>query len=316
MLKNLESAEPEALSLGKRTLPVDSASGRISEGGALRDEWDLVIRPKDRWLDLHLDDLWRYRDLLWMFVRRDFVAVYKQTILGPIWFFVQPLLTTLVFTIVFAGMAQLPTSGLPPMLFYLAGTTAWNYFAACLTKTSSTFTANAGIFGKVYFPRLITPLSIVVSNLIQFGIQFLLFLGFFAYHGFTGAPVHPNWVLIAVLTPLLLLLMGLLGLGSGIIISSLTTKYRDMQFLVTFGVQLLMYGTPVIYGLGNIPSKYRPWIESNPMTPVIECFRGIYLGAGEWSAGSLAYAGAFTLVTLLGGLLLFHRIEKTFMDTV
>jgi len=278
--------------------------------------WDLVIRPKDSWLDLQLEDLWRYRDLLWMFVRRDFVAVYKQTILGPLWFFIQPLLTTLVFTVVFSGMAQIPTAGLPPMLFYLAGTTAWNYFAACLTKTSTTFTANAGLFGKVYFPRLITPLSIVVSNLIQFGIQFTLFFAFFGYYLGMGAGIQPDWPAIILLTPLLLLIMGLLGLGCGIIISSLTTKYRDMQFLVGFGVQLLMYGTPVIYGLSSIPEKYRPWIQANPMTPIIECFRSVYLGSGTWSAGSLAYSAGFTLVTLFLGLLIFHRVEKTFMDTV
>jgi lipopolysaccharide transport system permease protein len=280
------------------------------------DSWDLIIRPKDRWLDLHLDELWRYRDLLWMFVRRDFVSVYKQTILGPLWFFIQPLFTTLVFTIVFSGMAQISTEGLPPMLFYLAGTTAWNYFAACLTKTSTTFTANAGIFGKVYFPRLITPLSIVVSNLVQFGIQFVLFLGFFCYYLLSGAAIHPDWTGICVLTPLLLLIMGLLGLGCGIIVSSLTTKYRDMQFLVGFGIQLLMYGTPVIYGIASIPAKYRPWIGANPMTPVIECFRSIYLGTGSWSIGSLFYAAGFTVVTLFLGLLIFHRVEKTFMDTV
>lgn len=280
------------------------------------DDWDLIIRPKDNWLDLHLDDLWRYRDLLWMFVRRDFVSVYKQTILGPLWFFIQPLFTTLVFTIVFSGMAQLPTGGLPPMLFYLAGTTAWNYFAACLTKTSTTFTANAGIFGKVYFPRLITPLSVVVSNLIQFVIQFALFIGFFAWYFLTGPAIHPNWWGILLLTPVLLTLMGLLGLGCGIIVSALTTKYRDMQFLVGFGIQLLMYGTPVIYGIASIPAQYRPWVEANPMTPIIECFRDIYLGSGTWSTGTLAYSAAFTLITLLLGLLIFHRVEKTFMDTV
>jgi lipopolysaccharide transport system permease protein len=224
----------------------------------------LVIRPKDKWLDLHLDDLWRYRDLLWMFVRRDFVSVYKQTILGPIWFFIQPLFTTLVFTIVFSGMAQISTGGQPPMLFYLAGTTAWNYFSACLTKTSTTFTANAGIFGKVYFPRLITPLSIVVSNLIQFVIQFALFVAFFVYYLVSGSTIHPDWPSILLLTPLLLLIMGLLGLGCGIIVSSLTTKYRDMQFLVGFGIQLLMYGTPVIYGLASIPAKYRPGSKPIP----------------------------------------------------
>jgi len=280
------------------------------------DEWDLIIRPKDSWLDLHLDDLWRYRDLLWMFVRRDFVAVYKQTILGPLWFFIQPLFTTLVFTIVFSGMAQIPTDGLPPMLFYLAGTTAWNYFSACLTKTSTTFTANAGIFRKVYFPRLITPLSVVVSNLVQFGIQFLLFLGFFVYYLVTGSSIQPDWLGILWLTPVLLVIMGLLGLGCGIIISSLTTKYRDLQFLVSFGVQLLMYGTPVIYGLASIPERYRPWVQANPMTPIVECFRSVYLGSGTWSAATLLYAIAFTVVTLFLGLLIFHRVEKTFMDTV
>jgi lipopolysaccharide transport system permease protein len=294
-----------------------SSMPQVSNPPPSADEhWDLIIKPKDKWLDLHLDDLWRYRDLLWMFVRRDFVSVYKQTILGPIWFFIQPLFTTLVFTLVFSGMAQIPTGGQPPMLFYLAGTTAWNYFAACLTKTSTTFTANAGIFGKVYFPRLITPLSVVVSNLIQFVIQFALFLGFFAYYLLSGSTIQPDWPSILVLTPLLLLIMGLLGLGCGIIVSSLTTKYRDMQFLVGFGIQLLMYGTPVIYGLASIPTKYRPWVEANPMTPVIECFRGIYLGAGDWSAMTLLYAGAFTLITLFLGLLIFHRVEKTFMDTV
>jgi lipopolysaccharide transport system permease protein len=202
------------------------------------------------------------------------------------------------------------------MLFYLAGTTAWNYFAACLTKTSTTFTANAGLFGKVYFPRLITPLSIVVSNLIQFAIQFALFLTFFGYYLATTDTLHPDWAGICLYTPVLLMIMGLLGLGSGIIISSLTTKYRDMQFLVGFGIQLLMYGTPVIYGLGAIPEKYRPWVEVNPMTPIIECFRSIYLGSGTWSGASLLYAGVVTLVTLFLGLLIFHRVEKTFMDTV
>lgn len=278
--------------------------------------WDMIIRPKDGWLDLRLAEMWHYRDLLWMFVRRDFVSVYKQTVLGPIWFFVQPLLTTLVFMVVFNGIAQIPTGGLPPMLFYLAGTTAWNYFAACLTKTSTTFTANAGIFGKVYFPRLIVPLSVVSSNVIQFVIQFALFLCFLVYYGVKGSAVHPQWGLILLLTPVLLLMMGLLGLGLGIIVSSLTTKYRDMQFLVVFGVQLLMYGTPVIYGLGSIPERYRLLVSANPMTPIIECFRGIYLGAGDWSASSLGYAAVFTLVTMFAGMLLFHRVEKTFMDTV
>jgi lipopolysaccharide transport system permease protein len=303
----------------QKMVPPDSSTAELPMTGApakADEHWDLVIRPKDGWLDLHLDDLWRYRDLLWMFVRRDFVTVYKQTILGPLWFFIQPLFTTLVFTIVFSGMAQLSTGGQPPMLFYLAGTTAWNYFAACFTKTSTTFTANAGIFGKVYFPRLITPLSIVMSNLIQFVIQFALFFGFFAYYWLTGSTIRPDWLGILLLTPVLLLIMGLLGLGCGIIVSSLTTKYRDMQFLVGFGIQLLMYGTPVIYGVASIPAQYRPWIEANPMTPVIECFRGIYLGSGAWSCYTLLYAAGFTVVTLFLGLSIFHRVERNFMDTV
>ena len=242
------------------------------------EDWSLVIRPQGRWWELQLADVWHYRDLLWMFIRRDFVSVYKQTVLGPVWFFVQPLLTTIMFTVIFSGVAQIPTDGLPPMLFYLAGTTPWNYFAICLTKTSGTFINNANLFGKVYFPRLVTPISIVASNLIQFSIQFLLFFGFLAYYLLRGYPLHPNWLMIVLLTPVLLLLMALLGLGTGILVSSLTTKYRDLTFLLTFGVQLAMYATPVIYPMSNIPAKYRVYIELNPMSAIIETFRSIYLG--------------------------------------
>ena len=240
--------------------------------------WTLIIRPHGRWWDLQLAEVWHYRDLLWMFIRRDFVSVYKQTILGPLWFFVQPLLTTLMFTVIFTGVAKISTDGLPPMLFYLAGTTPWNYFSTCLTKTAGTFLNNAGLFGKVYFPRLVTPISVVASNLIQFGIQFLLFFGFLAYYLLKGYPLHPNWLMIVVLTPVLLLLMALLGLGTGIIASSLTTKYRDLTFLLAFGVQLAMYATPVIYPMSAIPAKYRLVIELNPMSAIIETFRAIYLG--------------------------------------
>jgi lipopolysaccharide transport system permease protein len=279
------------------------------------ESWSLIIRPSGRWWELQLADVWHYRDLLWMFIRRDFVAVYKQTILGPIWFFLQPLLTTLMFTVIFSGVAKIPTGGLPPMLFYLAGTTPWNYFSTSLTKTSTTFITNAGLFGKVYFPRLVTPISIVASNLIQFGIQFLLFFGFLAYYLAKGANVHPNWLMIVALTPVLLLLMALLGLGTGILISSLTTKYRDLNFLVTFGVQLAMYATPVIYPLSNIPAKYRLWIELNPMSAVVESFRAIYLG-GEVPWNLLGISAAVTLLILLAGTVIFNRVEKTFMDTV
>ena len=279
------------------------------------DEWSLVIRSKTGWLDLHMADLWHYRDLLWMFVRRDFVSVYKQTILGPIWFFIQPLLTTIMFTVIFSGVAKISTAGLPPMLFYLAGTTPWNYFATCLTKTSGTFITNANLFGKVYFPRLVTPISIVVSNLIQFSIQFLLFFGFFAYYLAKGAALQPDWPMIVILTPVLLGLMALLGLGTGILVSSLTTKYRDLTFLITFGVQLAMYGTPVIYPMSEIPGKYRLLIEANPMSAIIETFRSIYLGGAiPWL--QLGLSATVTTVLLLLGIAIFNKVEKTFMDTV
>ena len=279
------------------------------------DSWDLVIKPQTGWFDLHLDDLWRYRDLLWLFVRRDFVSVYKQTILGPLWFFVQPVLTTLMFTVIFSGIAKISTSGFPPVLFYLAGMTPWNYFAASLTKTSNTFITNAGIFRKVYFPRLISPLSVVISTLIQFAIQFTLFLGFMGWYALQGADINPNFPLILTLTPVLLVLMALLGLGTGIVISSLTTKYRDFTFLVSFGVQLAMYATPVIYPMSEVPDKYRWLIHANPMSAIIESFRAIYLGGPvPWSA--LWVASAVILAVLFLGTILFNKVEKTFMDTV
>ena len=279
------------------------------------EHWSLIIKPHTRWWDLHLDDVWRYRDLLWLFVRRDFVSGYKQTILGPLWFFIQPLLTTIMFTIIFTGVAKISTDGLPPMLFYLAGTTPWNYFAACLGSTSNTFVSNAGLFGKVYFPRLVVPLSIVISNLIQFLVQFLLFLAFFGWYSIRGTDLQPNILLILMLTPVLLALMGLLGLGVGITISSMTTKYRDLARLVTFGVQLMMYATPVIYPMSAIPDKYRWMIQCNPMSAIIESFRAIYLGGTvPWSA--LGISTLITLVILALGVVLFNKVEKTFMDTV
>jgi lipopolysaccharide transport system permease protein len=252
---------------------------------------------------------------MWMFVHRDFVSVYKQTVLGPIWFFIQPLLTTSMFTLIFSNVAKLPTDGLPPMLFYLAGITPWNYFSTCLSKTSSTFVSNAHIFGKVYFPRLVTPLSIVISNLIQFAIQFALFFAFFLYYLAKGSAMNPNWFGIIALTPALLILMALLGLGSGIVISSLTTKYRDFTFLVAFGVQLAMYATPVIYPASMIPEKYRIWIDLNPMSPVIEAFRSVFLG-GPIPWNGLGIATGVTLLLLFTGILLFKRVERDFMDTV
>ena len=280
------------------------------------EHWDLEISARSGWLDLHLKDIWRYRDLLHMFVWRDFVAVYKQTILGPIWFFIQPLLTTATFTIIFSGVAKLSTDGLPPLLFYLAGTAPWNYFATCLTKTSTTFKDNASLFGKVYFPRLITPLSIVISTLMQFLIQFLTLGIALIWFLWCGYDIHPNWAGIILGTPALILLLGGLGLGFGIIISSLTTKYRDLAFLITFGVQLAMYATPVVYPLSTVPEKYRPWLELNPMTGSIEAFRAIFLGAGCFSWSLLSYSSGVTLVVLFLGVVVFNRVEKTFMDTV
>jgi len=280
-----------------------------------RDEqWTLIIRPQRGWLDLRLDQLWRYRDLVMLFVWRDFVAQYKQTILGPLWHIIQPLLTTLTFTVSFGRVAQLPTDGLPQFLFYMAGTVIWSYFAACATTTSDTFIANAGIFGKVYFPRLVMPISVLLSKLISFAIQFGIFLALLLLFAVRGAPVRPNaWVL---LTPILLLIMAGLGLGFGIIVSALTTRYRDLRFLVAFGVQLLMYATPVIYPLSAIPDRYRILIGANPMAPVIESFRFAYLGTGTVSMGHLFYSFGFMALLLFVGLLLFTRVERTFMDTV
>ncbi len=291
--------------------------GSASEAKALSaeaDDWTLIIRPQTGWFDLHLADLWRYRDLVTMFVRRDFVSFYKQTVLGPLWFVLQPLLTTLTFTIIFGNLAKISTDGLPKILFYMSGITAWNYFGECLTKTSDTFNANASIFGKVYFPRLSVPISIVISNLIKFAIQFGLFLVFYFYFLFRGSNIQPNSMLLML--PVLLLLMAGLGLGSGIIVSSLTTRYRDLRFLVQFGTQLLMYSTPVIFPLSSIPEQYRWIMIANPMTPLIETFRYAFLGTGTVSWGMLGYSAVATLVIMTVGILLFNRVEKTFMDTV
>jgi len=276
--------------------------------------WDLIIVPKAGWWDLKLKETWRYRDLLLMFVKRDFVAEYKQTILGPLWFLIQPVIATLIFTIIFGKVAKISTDGLPQVLFYMSGIVGWGYFADCLTKTSATFTANAQIFGKVFFPRIIVPLSIVTSNLLKFSIQFLLFLSFLLFYLFNGAAINPNSYML--LTPLLIIIMAGLGLGLGMIISSLTTKYRDLRFLVGFGVQLLMYATPVVYPLSVIPDKYRWLVLANPMTSVIESFKFAYLGAGTFDVIHLSYSAGFMIAVVLLGMLIFNRVEKNFMDTV
>jgi lipopolysaccharide transport system permease protein len=277
-------------------------------------EWDLVIEPQSSLLQLNLKDVWRYRDLLWLLVKRDFVSFYKQTILGPLWFFIQPLFTTIIFTFIFGNLAGLSTDGLPQPLFYMAGITAWNYFADCLTKTSTVFRDNANIFGKVYFPRLIMPLSIVVSNLVRFGVQMLLFFMMIGYYAYTGADLHLNAYIL--LFPILVILMALLGLGLGLIITALTTKYRDLAFLITFGVQLMMYATTVIYPLSAAPTAYKWVIELNPMTGIIEAFRYGFLGEGSLTLQTLGYSVIFTLVSLFLGVIIFNKTEKTFVDTV
>jgi len=277
-------------------------------------EWDLIIRPKRGLLDINLREIWRYRDLVMLFVRRDFVAKYKQTILGPLWFIIQPILTTLMFTLLFGRLAGISTDGLPPMLFYLSGIVAWTYFSTCLNTTSNTFIANAGIFGKVYFPRLTVPISIVISNLIQFGIQFALLVGIMLFYYFKGVEIRLNSY--ALLIPYLIVLMALMGLGFGIIISSLTTKYRDLTNLVAFGIQLWMYATPVAYPLSAISDKYKIYVMINPVTPIVETFRYALLGSGSVSAGMLWYATGFTVFVLALGIIMFNRVEKSFMDVV
>lgn len=286
-------------------------SDRVQKGSS---KWDMVIGPQRNLFDLRLRELWHARDLIMLFVRRDFVSVYKQTILGPLWYLIQPLLTTITFTVIFGNIAKLPTDGLPQFLFYMSGTVIWTYFASCLTKTSETFVSNANLFGKVYFPRLAVPISILISNLIAFAIQFAFFLAFMGYFALQGTQLHPNWWML--LTPVLLLMMAGLGLGFGIIVSSLTTKYRDLRFLVQFGVQLLMYVTPVIYPTSSIPHQFQVLIQFNPMSSVVEAFRYAYLGAGTVNLVQLAYSFGIMLVVIIIGVVMFNRVEATFMDTV
>jgi len=279
------------------------------------EDWSLVIKPKTGLFEINFAELWRYRDLVMLLVKRDFVSFYKQTILGPIWFLVQPLLTTLMFLLVFGRIAQLPTDGVPAIIFYLAGVTCWGYFSEALTKTSETFTANANIFGKVYFPRLIIPLSIVVSAMMRLGVQLILFFVVMAYYiFFTDSNIHLTWA--AALFPVLIIMMGFLGLGLGLIFSALTTKYRDLRFLLTFGVQLLMYATPIVYPLSLANEKIRWAIVANPFTAIIETFRFGFLGAGSFNATYFTYSAVATLIILFTGILIFNKVEKNFMDTV
>lgn len=281
------------------------------------DYWDLEIKPKSSLLDLKLKDVWNYRDLLMLLVRRDFVSFYKQTVLGPVWFFVQPIITILVYNLIFNNLAGIKTDNIPGPLFYLAGTIIWNYFAECLTKTSTVFKDNSAMLGKVYFPRLIMPLSIVCSNLIRFGVQLLLFVAMLCYYMLAGYSIAPN--IYILLFPFLILMIAALGLGFGMIISAVTTKYRDLAFVVSFGVPLLMYTTTVVYPLSEVVKKYNSYswlIKYNPLTSVIETCRYGFLGSGNFSWHLLLYSAIFTVIVLFTGIIVFNKVEKTFVDTV
>ncbi|MBR2888828.1 MAG: ABC transporter permease [Oscillospiraceae bacterium] len=278
-------------------------------------QYHIHIQPKNGWFDIDLKELWRYRDLIWLFTKKNFILVYKQTILGPAWIVLQPLMTTLIYTLVFGGIAGIPTDGVPQLLFYMGGTAVWGFFAACLNKTASTFTGNAGVFGKVYFPRLVMPISTVLSSAVNFGVQLAMFLVFWIYYVATGQ-VTPNYAGILLL-PLVMGYLGLLALGCGVIISSLTTKYRDLAMLVGFGVQLWMYITPVVYPLSTLgDGMLRTVIMMNPVTCAVETFRWMFLGAGDVNALSWIVSTGVMAVIVAVGVMVFSKVEKTFMDTV
>jgi len=278
------------------------------------DEWDLIITPKRHLLDLRLRDVWHYRDLLSLLVKRDIVALYKQTVLGPIWYFVSPLFTTAVYLFIFGSLAGLSTDGLPQPLFYMAGITSWTYFSSTLTATSSVFVSNAGIFGKVYFPRLIMPLSLVVSNLYKYLIQLILLASMTFYYVWNGAEISVSWYLL--LFPLMIVLMAAQGIGLGMIVSASTTKYKDVGLLLTFGVQLLMYSTTVVYPLSALSGKLRTLVALNPMTPIMEGTRKSLFGVGAFDFQYLAYAVLVSLLILFIGTVMFNKVEKDFVDTV
>lgn len=292
-----------------------------SETVSREEQWTTVIKPRNKLLEVNLKEVWDYRDLLTLFVKRDIITQYKQTILGPLWWLIQPALTVVMYMVVFGGIAGIPTDGIPQPLFYLAGVCMWQYFADCLNKTSNTFVSNANIFGKVYFPRLIMPISNTVSNLVRFGIQFGLFVIVYLFYAIGGTVACPNWYML--LFPLLVLMMAGLALGFGIIISSMTTKYRDLQILFTFFVQLWMYATPIVYPLSQVKGKVVAGFDLynvmciNPVTPVIETFKHAALGAGEFIGwGWLSYSFGFMVLVLALGILIFNKVQKSFMDTV
>jgi lipopolysaccharide transport system permease protein len=277
-------------------------------------KWTTIIKAKPKFFDINILELIHYRDLVFLFIKRDFVAYYQQTILGPFWYLIQPLISTIVFTIVFGNIAKIPTDGIPQPLFYLAGLTIWNYFSSCLSSTSNVFVGNSGIFGKVYFPRLTVPISIVISNFIRFLIQFLLFICFYFYYIIIGAKISPNVFLFLI--PIILIQVAILGLGCGILLSSLTTKYRDMGFLVGFGLQLWMYATPIVYPISQVPEKWRWVFIVNPMAQIIEMFKYSFIGIGSINWWYYGYSLGITVIILIFGLTLFNVVEKSFMDRV
>ena len=276
--------------------------------------WDIYIKPKTGWFEIDIKELFRYRDLIWLFVKRDFVTFYKQTILGPLWYIIQPLVNTIVFTVIFGNLAKISTDGVPPFIFYMSGTVVWSYFATCITLTSNTFNKNADIFGKVYFPRIAVPIANVTISLLQFIIQFSIFIIFLIYFHIKGSLIYPNIYILAL--PLIILQMAVLGLGFGILISSLTTKYKDLTFVMSFFVQLWMYATPVVYPLSIVPEKYRLLAALNPMTSIVETFRGAFLGVSSISLIHIFISVLLTLLIFFLGLLFFNQIEKSFMDTI
>ena len=277
-------------------------------------DWTIIIRPRKKWLDLDIKGIWRYRDLLYMYVKRDIITIYKQTILGPLWFVIQPVLTTIMYMFVFGGLAGISTDGAPQPLFYLSGIMMWNYFSACFNVSSNVFVGNANVFGKVYFPRLVVPLSGIISNLIKMLIQLILFVSVYIYYFSTGVSLSVNWTVI--LFPVLIFLIAFLGMSWGLIITSLTTKYRDLKQFVSFGISLFMYATPVIYPLSAAPGKYKDLIALNPLTPIFEAFKFSCMGCGSISWGGLLYSTVFMCVTLFFAVLIFNRVERNFMDTV
>ena len=277
------------------------------------DYWDSVIEPRSSWLSINLRELYNYKDLVALFVRRDFVSQYKQTLLGPIWFFIQPVFTTLIFTVIFGRVAGIATDGIPHPIFYMSGIVIWNYFADCLTKSSETFQLNQTLFGKVYFPRLIVPLSVVISNLIKLGVQVILLFGFILYYIFNG---HQLLNAYLVLFPFYIIIIAFLGLGLGLIISSMTTKYRDLRFLIQFGVQLAMYATPIVYPLSIISESNRFWILLNPVSSVVEGFRFSLFGSGFISLEWTLYSLIVSIIVLFLGVVVFNRVERSFIDTI